>query len=263
MQVKRRRTSGGPIPTTAVAVVVGAALLGVVAAWWLLRPSGEAPPPVAPVATPAQVDSSPPDTASAPSVPLPDLAESDGFVKDAVRVLSRHPGLASWMATDELVHRFVGAVVDVAGGESPTENLDFLQPAGDFVVRESGSAVVIDEASYARYDTFVETIESMGTQDLIRLYRELNPLFVEAFAELGIPNWTFEDTLDRAFGNVLAVTPASGPVRVEMDRTNYVFVDPDLEDQSPLAKQLLRLGPDNLTRLQAKVQAIRDGILPR
>lgn len=261
MQVRRRRTSGGQIPTVAVVVVVGAALLGIGVAWWLLRPGGE-PDPI-PVAAPAPTDSSDADTASVHSVPLPELAESDGFVKDAVRVLSRHPGLASWMATDELVHRFVGAVVDVAGGESPTENLDFLQPAGDFAVRESGSATLISESSYARYDPFVETLESIDTQDLVRLYHELRPLFEEAFAELGIPSWTFEDTLDRAFDNVLAVTPPAGPVRVEMDLTNYVFVDPQLEGQSPLAKQLMRMGPDNLTRLQAKVRGIRDGILPR
>ncbi|NNF27097.1 MAG: DUF3014 domain-containing protein [Gemmatimonadetes bacterium] len=262
MQVRRRRTSGGQIPTVAVVVVVGAALLGIGVAWWLLRPSGADEVPM-PVAAPAAVDSSGPDTASAPSVPLPALAESDGFVKDAVSVLSRHPGLASWMATDELVHRFVGAVVDVAGGTSPTENLDFLQPAGDFAVRESGSATLISEASFARYDTFVETMESIGTADLVRLYREFRPLFEEAFAELGIPNWTFQDTLDRAFENVLSVTPPTGPLRVEMDRTNYVFVDPELEQQSPLAKQLLRMGPDNLSRFQAKVREIRDGVLPR
>ena len=261
MQVRRRRTSGGQIPTVAVVVVVGAALLGIGAAWWLLRPSGEPADPL-PVAAPS-ADSSGADTASAPSVPLPDLAESDGFVKQAVGVLSRHPGLAAWMATDELVHRFVGAVVDVAGGSSPTENLDFLEPAGDFTVRESGSATLVSEASYARYDTFVETLASIETPDLIRLYRELRPLFEEAFSELGIPNWTFEDTLDRAFDNVLAVTPPTGPLRVEMDRTNYVFVDPQLEEQSPLAKQLLRMGPDNLASFQAKVRDIRDGVLPR
>jgi len=259
MQVRRRKTST-EIPTMPI-VVVGAALLGIVAAWWLLRGPDEEPVPAAPaVATPLADDSTAVDSAAVPSVPLPALAESDGFVKDAVGVLSRHPGLTAWLATDDLVHRFVGAVVDAAGGESPTEDLDFLAPAGDFVVRESGSATLIDESSYARYNTFVETLESIQTPDLVRLYRQLQPLFVQSFDELGIPNWTFDETLERAFDNVLAVTAPGGPSRVEMDRSNYVYVDPAVESMSPLAKQLLRMGPDNLGRLQRKVGAIRAGI---
>jgi len=257
MQIRRRRTTGG-LPTIPVAVITGAALLGIVAAWWLLRGSGEEPLPTTPVVT-TPVDSVA-DSVASPPVDLPALAESDGFVRDALGVLSRHPGLASWLATDELVHRFVGAVVDVAGGESPTENLDFLQPAGEFRVRESGSATLIDESSYRRYDTFVATLESIRTDDFVTLYRELKPLFEEAFRELGIRNWTFDDTVDRAITNVLDVAPPTGPMRVEMDRTNYVFVDPALEARSPLAKQLLRMGPDNLARFQTKVRAVQDGL---
>jgi hypothetical protein len=46
------------------------------------------------------------------------------------------------------------------------------------------------------------------------------------------------------------------PITLEKKITAYKFQDPELEKLSPAAKQFLRLGPENLRRLQAKVRSL-------
>ena len=259
MEVRRRNKSGGP--PVAVIVVVGAAVLGVAAGWWFLLRNDQDAEDMLPVVTMPIADTvSAAAEETVPPLDLPELEAADPFVRDVVSGLSRHPRLASWLVTDDLVHRFVGAVVDMAGGSSPVENLDFMGPEGGFSVREAGGGLVIDEASYRRYDMLQETLTSLDTDGTARLYHQLLPLFEEAFAELGIPDWTFDDTVDRAVENVLAVPVRTGPVPVELDRATYLFEDPDLEGLSPAAKHLLRMGPENLRLTQEKVRALHERI---
>jgi hypothetical protein len=47
----------------------------------------------------------------------------------------------------------------------------------------------------------------------------------------------------------IAVVPGKG--------ATYAYKDPALEALAPIQKQLLRMGPDNVRRVQARLRAIR------
>lgn len=271
----RRRLAWRGRPRLVGGAVLLALLIGGGVWWWLSSrdaadPTGRADGAVDPPPAPA----APADSAAS----LPPLDASDARVRELMEGLSSRPELAEWLVTDRLVRRFVGAVVSVAAGTSPRDELEFLGPEGEFRVREggqggearrNGAAATIDPASYRRYDPVAATFASLDTRGTARLYRRLRPLFREAFRELGFSEGSFHGTLARAVENLLAVPVPEGPVEVVPadEGLGWAYRDPELEALSPAQKHLLRMGPENVRRVQAKLRELAEALelplLPR
>ena len=217
-------------------------------------PDPEMPTPSTPP-TEAVVPPPPPP----PSMLLPDLDESDEFVRALVEGVSSHPRLASWLVNPDLVRSFVVTVDNVARGENPKAHVRFLEPEGRFAIDGAGGRTVISRESLRRYDLVTAVVTSLDTTGTVRLYRDLAPLFDEAYEELGNPD-TFEDALGAAIDRILAVEVPSGPLEVVEGIDSYAFADPELERLGPVEKQLLRMGPDNAREVQAKLLTFKTAL---
>lgn len=260
--LKRRRRSSGP-PYELIGALVLLALAAGGAWYWFQSRSGDEAELSAPD-TVEGAESEPVAEPEPPPIDLPELSESDTLTRELVGTLSSHPRLAQWLVTDDLVRRFVTAVVNIAAGGSPAEHVGFMAPEGSFEVQESGGRLLVDPASYERYDPIVEAFVSLDTEGAARLYRQLHPLFEEAYAELGIPDRTFDETMAVAVGNLLAVDVPDRPLEVEPDEAVYAYADPDLQALTPAEKHLLRLGPENARRVQFELSELAGaaGIAP-
>lgn len=246
-------------------VLVGLAILVAVGAgiWlWLRSGGGESDPGTQPTVTVDSTMVPTPPTDSTPglgfdTLDLPELENSDGFIQELAGGLSSHPEWTSWLVGENLVRRFVEAVVTVSRGSRPATAMQPLAPDEPFQAREEGDGpTVIDPASYRRYDWVVGSFDALDPRGTARLYRQLHPLFEEAHQDLGFAEGTFDDAVSRAVENVLAVRVPDGPVEVVSEDGVYVFRDPALENRSPVAKQLLRMGPENARRVQAKLREL-------
>lgn len=192
------------------------------------------------------------------AVKLPPLSESDSFFRDKARELSNHPFLALLLDADDLVRMIVVSVANVAEGASPAKGLVHIRPEERFSALETAERIVLDPASYRRYDAPAELLASLDAGALARLYRTLEPLLEEAHSELGLTERRgFRDTLSRAIEVLLAVPVVEGPIRLRAINVNYAFVDPALEKLSPAQKHLLRMGPQNTRRIQRKLTEIK------
>lgn len=260
MKVRSRSSSRGP-----TAAIVGAliATVLVIAAivWWPREDSQRSGRPTT-AQTPADAGRELRDQ-DVPALDLPALDASDEFVREFVTRLSEHPRLASWLMTDDLAYRFVRSTVALAHGQSPREHSTFMAPTGDFQVLESNGGLVVDPAGYARYNLLTETVSSLSTEDAARLYRQLYPLFEEAFAELGVPNVTFDDMVSQAVDNLIAAEVPTTPPAVAPSSAVYAYTDEGLEARTPAAKHIMRMGPENAQRLQAKLRELREAIWVR
>lgn len=241
-----------------IAVAIVAVLAGSVYLYLkIFRGVPELPEPEMPSVSPPPEREEPPPPP--PALLLPDLEESDDFVRPLVAGLSSHPRLAAWLVNDRLVERFVTVVDNVARGQSPRVHVPFLAPEGELAVTEQGGDAVIAEKSFRRYDLLTAVVTSLDTDGAVRLYRDLAPLFEEAYAELGNPD-AFEDALIKAIDRLLAVELPEGDIEVRQRVSAYAFADPELERLSPAAKHLLRLGPYNAREVQAKLLAFKTAL---
>lgn len=241
--------------------IVLAVVLAAGAVWWLLGrdPGGvDRPQPVAEV--PAEEAPETVEEAPEEDLSLPPLDASDAVVARLAGALSERPELARYLATDGLIRRFVAAVDNVSRGVSPRANLPTLIPAGAYrVAGGAGEAVRPDPESQRRYDAPTAVLASIDTAGAARLHRRLRPLFEEAYRDLGYPEGGFDATLARAIDHLLAApVPPADPELVPAGRGGgWAYADPALEGLSAAQKNLLRAGPDNVRRIQAKLRELR------
>jgi len=189
------------------------------------------------------------------------LRTSDAVVRELVGQLSANPKLIAWLANDDLIRRFVAAVDNIANGISPTSQLDFMRPKGKFEVIKKGDEITIDPKSFDRFDLATQVFVSLDTEGAAALYRELEPLIDDAYGEISPPGSRFSDRLDAAIDELLEVTPPpTGNPKLKPKVVTYVYVDESLEGLSGAQRQLLRMGPDNVLLIKAKLRDLKAGL---
>ncbi len=234
---------------------LGLLLLAILAGWAYWRYSGKPPEAAVPAVERPELPAQPLETAPEEEVDLPVLAESDAWLRDVIGQLSEHPRLATWLVNEDLARRFVAAVVNIADGSSPRSHVRFLQPGGGFRVEETGDRAIAAPATYHRYDTIAAIIGSLHVDGTAKVYRNIRPLLDEAYRDLGYPDGDFDAVATKAAQRLLD-TPVLHEVELVEHASSYKYADPRLEGLSEAEKHFLRLGPDNLSEIQAQVRRI-------
>ncbi len=256
----RPRGSGSTWPW--VIGLAGVVIVATGAVYWQLARRAPAPSPTPSaalvVATPE------PAPAATPAIDLPPLDQSDALIRDLGRALSSHPQLAQWLAESNLMRRFVTVVANIDEGVSPRVQLGLLAPKGRFAVRPEGGRIVVDPISYARYDTFVDGVEALDVKRSADLFRMLLPLGEAAYAELGKPRGDLTTAVRSAIRQLLETPeaperPALKPVS-RGGQLLYQYADARFEVLTPAQKHLLRLGPRNARRIQAKLRELSEAL---
>lgn len=188
------------------------------------------------------------------------LAGSDDAVREFVGALSSRPEVATWLANEDLVRRFVASVDLIADGKSPRSQLEFLKPSGAFKVDRRGDGFVIDASSYRRYDVLAEAVSGLDTDGVAKVFTELEPLIDEAHREIAPPGSEFRASLKSAIDQLLAVPVLTGEVAVTPKVVTYRYDDPAIEGLSEAQRQFLRMGPDNVAKVQTKLREIETAL---
>ena len=162
----------------------------------------------------------------------------------------------AWLATDHLAEQFTAIVQGVAEGKAPSRMLARFRPSTPFAVTERGGETVIDPRSFARFDGIADTVTSLDAAASARAYQTLAPRLNEAYAQLGITDSTLDRALENAIIRLVKTPVPDGDIAVVPRGGAYVFADADLESLSPAQKLLLRTGPANQKRIQARLREI-------
>ena len=86
------------------------------------------------------------------------------------------------------------------------------------------------------------------------LYRTLQPVFQQAYAEIGSRNVNFDDTLRSAINAVLRSSNVEGPYQLVKPSVMFLYADASIENMEEMQKQLIRIGPENTEKLKAKLR---------
>jgi hypothetical protein len=182
-----------------------------------------------------------------------DLDKSDPVIRDLIKGITANSQLANWARTNDLILKFVAGVDNIANGQSPRAQIDFFTLSEGFHVVERNGGMYLDPSSYGRYNTVAEVFDSLDIEGSVRLYKQLKSVIQEAYDDLGYPDTDFEHTLTRAIVELLRV-PVVKDILLEKKIISYAMVDPELESLSQAQKHLLRMGPENILRIQSKLR---------
>jgi hypothetical protein len=243
-----------PQPPWLLILVAVVLLLALAAIWYYMRQT-PGPDANAGARNPAPAAARPIEEPSA-ATELPPLAQTDALVRELVRALSQHPIVAALLTTDQLIRTFAVSVMNIADGDTPSRHLFTIKPQDTFQVQQRSGAMVIDARSYARFDPHAAAVDGLDAGGAARIYETLKPRIQEAYRELAGENADFDRTLARAIIHLLETPVVEGDIAVERAIVGYTYADPRLESLSRAQQQLLRMGPDNVRRVQNKLRAI-------
>lgn len=234
-------------------LVAAAILVGGLARWWTLDRAD--PAPLRRTSANARSGT---EVAVAPPAPvLPPLGEMDPFLRVLLGTLSSRPELSRWLATDDLIRQLAVIVDRVSQGASPARELKVLTPAANFETTRLGRDRVISRSSYTRYDGLAETIASLDADAVGRAYRTIKPRLAEAYRALGRSNSDVDVAVAAALEKLASTPEARDPIAVREGKgATWAFADSSLEALDPAQKHLLRMGPANARRIQAKLREI-------
>lgn len=255
--------SSQPSPPSAMPWLAAAAvfLVGGAVAWYFLSgrqgdQPAEPPPAAAAAVAPLLPAHSPGVLCPATDeIALPPLDASDEFAGTLATTLSAHPRVTSWLATDDLIRRFVVVVDAIATGKSPAAYLGPLRPTGTFRTTERGDGLFVDPRNSARFASAAEAIESVDVAAAGRICSALKPRLDDAYKELGRPG-TFNEALERAIVSLLQTPVISPDEPLVPQGGRYGYEDPALEALTPAQKHLARMGEQNVRAIQDKLRQI-------
>jgi hypothetical protein len=116
---------------------------------------------------------------------------------------------------------------------------------------------VADATAFGAYATVVEVVASLDGKQTAETFGALEPLFDAAYRDLGHPEGGFRKALVRAM-EILEATPVpKADEALERNGTLLRYADPRFEGLTPAQKQFLRMGPDNVGRVQEALGRLR------
>lgn len=205
----------------------------------------------------SEIDNSNPREPQLPSFVLPLLDDSDQLIRDGVVSLTRNETINFWLAPTELIRKFVVFVDNIANGKISRDIVEVIAPEKPFSATAiSQKTFLLDPLSYGRYDEFTKVLTSIDARRAAQFYELLQPLFQEAFEELGYPEKNFTSVVFQAIGQLLEAPIVEEPILLTRPVVMYEFLDPSLEALSAPQKQMIRLGPKNTKALQLKLSEI-------
>lgn len=205
------------------------------------------------------------------AAPLPALDESDEQVREVAVALVGDKAVSEYLLTDDVISRLVATVDSLTARQLPLSLLPLTPPDGTFEATEDtapqnplktpqGDVVRQyrpDPINQRRYTPYVELLESLDVGRLAAQYQTYEPLFQQAYAQLGYPDADFTARLLSVVDDMLAAPATPAELRLIKPEAYYQFADPDLEALSAGQKVMLRMGNHNAERVRARLRELR------
>jgi hypothetical protein len=243
-----------PRRTPVIALVIAGLALGGGLAWWFASDRGASAPSVTAVAATEQAIA----PSAEPAKPLPPLGQMDIFLRALLGTLSSSPEFVRWLATDDLIRQMARGIDDVSRGESPAENVPVLTPLHTFEVSGRRGQQTIDPASYRRYEPLASAVASLDPPSVARAYRTIQPRLDEAYRALGRSEGGVDTAVHVALQTLISTPALTDPIRIVPGRgATYAYADPAIEQLTAAQKQLIRMGPANQAKVQARLREIK------
>jgi len=187
--------------------------------------------------------------------PLPSLDDSDSFVISGINEYLNDSTM-KLILTDDVIRRGVVFIDNIATGKIAKNHTPVVKPQGKFSIID-GDILIIDPNSYERYTPYVKIFTGMSAAQVVRLYKEFEPLINTAYIEIGYNDGEFYQTLNDAIDLLLDTPDPDSELPLLRDSVNYQYAYSEWEQLPAAQKQLLRMGPENMKKVKAALRNIK------
>lgn len=191
---------------------------------------------------------------------LPNLADSDASVQQALAAVFDLQRFRRWLVLNDIINRFVVIVDNLDQKSIPTKYMLNKPAPGSFLVSKN-NVITIDPANAQRYTIYIQLLQAVDTQALMLLYVRFYPLFQQSYEELGYPDRYFNNRLVEVIEHLLGTPEVSEPIVLQQPKVRYVFANSHYERLSAGQKILLRVGKEHSTKIKAFLKSLRDELM--
>jgi Protein of unknown function (DUF3014) len=222
-------------------------------------PAAPTAPATAPAAGEPAIAHPLPDASgnAAASGPLPDLADSDLPVRDALAQLGGADAVKDYLVPQDVIRRMVVTIDNLPRQKVAVDKRPVNATAGSFAADGDELQATLNQRNFERYKPLVAVIRKLDMQELGAVYIHFYPLFQQSYQNLGYPNGYFNDRLVEVIDVMLATPDPKGPIKLVRPNVMYTFADPALEARPAGQKLLIRMGPENAQAIKAKLTELR------
>jgi hypothetical protein len=194
---------------------------------------------------------------AAAAAPLPELADSDAPLRDALGQISSADAVKDFLVPQDLIRKMVVTIDNLPRQKIAVEKRPVNPTSGSFLANGDELHATLDQRNFERYKPMVAAISQLDAKQLGALYIHYYPLFQESYQNLGYPNGYFNDRLVEVIDNLLATPTPAGPIQLVRPNVMYTYADPALEGRTAGQKLLIRMGPENAKAIKAKLTELR------
>jgi len=187
------------------------------------------------------------------------LGESDDIFRKDLGYISE--SLVEWFQVKDVIRKYIVIINDLSQNQILYKHRKFLKMPQKFVPKEDSQGLYLGNESYARYDLLADAISSLDVQKARDLYLTFRPLFKQVYDEFGYPaEYQVEDVFMKAAASVIDAPIIEGRVSLHRYSVGYKFAEVKLEILNDVEKQMLRMGPENTQKIQAKLRQLVEAI---
>ncbi|WP_440904730.1 DUF3014 domain-containing protein [Catenovulum sp. SX2] len=210
------------------------------------------------VKAPEPMDIPKPEAAKPPKPELPSLNQSDTVVKADLSSVYSGTSASPLFVNQDLIRKFVVFVDNAAKGDLMQKHAPVTAPSEPMkVVASADNTYTLDASSFKRYDPYVSLLSMVSTDTLVDNLKKYQPLMDDAYQEIGYNDQAFVDKLIDAIDVALATPVIEKEIKLVAPSAMYKYADPELEALSDIQKLLIRMGPKNQMKVQARLEQIR------
>jgi hypothetical protein len=195
--------------------------------------------------------------AGSSSGPLPDLANSDAPLRDALAQLGGADAVKAYVVPEDVIRRLVVTIDNMPRQKIAVDKRPITAIGGSFAANGDELHATLNQQNFERYKPLVAVISKLDMQQLGAVYIHFYPLFQQAYQNLGYPNGYFNDRLVEVIDAMLATPEPKGPIQLVRPNVMYTYADPALEARPAGQKLLIRMGPENAQAVKAKLTELR------
>jgi hypothetical protein len=166
------------------------------------------------------------------------------------------PALGNLLSNEALLRKFVVLVDNIARGKIAPRYNPVNAPSGTFTV-QGADALHADPASFSRYTPYATVLTAINPDALTKFYWRYYPLLQQAYVDLGYPRAQFHPRMLAALDMLIAAPLMPSDAELVQPKVLYQYADPALESLPAAQKQIMRMGPDNQTKVQQYLKTLR------